>query len=138
MMKVSGWISLVDLLAPIGRSWWTIVAGTNAGLTIALAAATMSGTRSGALAVLGVSLLVGLALFVGPVLVRALVEPHVRSRRGLERISGIPVLASLPALDRGAARAMRRRRQLHNALIAVATTLPCVATILMLLRSNTF
>jgi polysaccharide chain length determinant protein (PEP-CTERM system associated) len=73
------------------------------------------------LVVYALGLVGGLVLFVGPVLVLALLHPVVHSEQGLESLSDVPVLASIPRIDTpGVRTAARRALSLNIGLSALS------------------
>jgi hypothetical protein len=66
-------------------------------------------------------LLAGLALFVGPIVLRAFLAPVVASEAGLRSVADVPVLVAIPRLiTRDVLRATWNRR-LRNVVASVAS-----------------
>jgi hypothetical protein len=66
----------------------------------------------------------GLAFFVGPLLVYALINPVVHSEQGLEAVSKVPVLASIPRIETPQiVKAVRQARSINIGLSALSASI---------------
>jgi uncharacterized protein involved in exopolysaccharide biosynthesis len=75
---------------------------------------------------------VGLSLFVGPVLVRSVVNPVLRSPQEVHELTGAPPLGAIPRLDSVEAREESRRRQVVNAIYATFSLIALAVLVLAL------
>ena len=86
-----------------------------------------------ALLVAALGLIAGLLLFVGPVTVKGFLFARITSEAGLEAISPVPVLVSVPLLAAHEVVEENRRRTFHNlALSLLSVTASCAVVILLL------
>jgi succinoglycan biosynthesis transport protein ExoP len=84
------------------------------------------------LLILAAGVLGGLALFVGPVVLRSILLPVVASEAGLRQVADVPLLVAIPRLEtRGAIRAVRVRHLLN--IVASAMSLAALAVVVSFL-----
>jgi uncharacterized protein involved in exopolysaccharide biosynthesis len=82
---------------------------------------------------IGVAIVAGFALFVGPLVARRVLNPLVASEAGLRAISEVPVLVSLPRIVTPANRGYAARRLAKNLGLSVASAAVLVGVILFVI-----
>jgi receptor protein-tyrosine kinase len=82
--------------------------------------------------VLLIGILVGCTILVGPLLARRFLDPPILTRTDLSRLSGIPVLAGIPALTGPGSRNERARRLAKNMGLSLLSGVLLLAVVAML------
>ncbi len=77
-------------------------------------------------------LMVGLGLFLGPMLVQQLRNPVISSESGLRSLSECPVLVTVPSIVTQKNQGAARRRLLTNLGFSVASSVVLVITVVFL------
>ncbi len=81
--------------------------------------------------VLGIGVVAGLALFVGPALFRRLLRPLVSSESGLRQLAEVPVLVTIPSIPSPTRARTARRRFMKNLGLSMAS-MAALATVVVL------
>jgi len=76
---------------------------------------------------LGIGIVAGLVLFVGPILARPLLRPVIASEAGLRALGDVPVLVSIPMIPTPASLRRERLVRIRNWGLAAASVLVVVA-----------
>lgn len=84
------------------------------------------------LMIYGMGVAIGLTVFVGPVLLRAILIPTLHSSAGVKELGGVPVLVSIPRLDTPEMVHSLRFRRIRNLLAAGGSATVLVAVALYL------
>ncbi len=115
-------LKLFSLWSCLRPGWWKLVAGSSLGLCVgALALHFRPGDPGRVAMVYGLGLSLGLAVFVGPVLIRHLLIPVVNSPGHLQATSEIPVLVSIPRISTPELLRSTRREYIWNWVLSIAS-----------------
>ena len=123
-------LNLLSLWSCLRPSWWKPVAGASLGsCAAAIVLHFKPGDPARVAAVYGLGLLVGLVVFVGPILVRQLLAPVVNSPANLQAASDTPVLVSIPRIPTPELLRLKRRERIRNWVLSIASIATLVVVV---------